>query len=42
MGRNPKTGVSVQIPAKRMPHFKPGKEFREGVDYSPVEIRKAA
>ena len=26
-GRNPKTGESVHIPAKRMPHFKIGKEL---------------
>jgi len=28
-GRNPKTGVSVMVPAKYVPHFKPGKELRE-------------
>ncbi|MBO9576862.1 MAG: integration host factor subunit beta [Sphingobium sp.] len=27
-GRNPRTGVSVTVPAKRVPHFKPGKEMR--------------
>ncbi|MCA9771707.1 MAG: integration host factor subunit beta [Myxococcales bacterium] len=26
-GRNPKTGVQVSIPAKRVPVFKPGKEL---------------
>jgi integration host factor subunit beta len=26
-GRNPKTGEAVHIPAKRMPHFKIGKEL---------------
>ncbi|MDP1997254.1 MAG: integration host factor subunit beta, partial [Gallionella sp.] len=26
-GRNPKTGVSVMVPAKYVPHFKPGKEL---------------
>ena len=31
-GRNPKTGKKVQVPAKRMPYFKPGKELREKVD----------
>lgn len=30
--RNPKTGVSVMVPAKFVPHFKPGKELRERVD----------
>jgi integration host factor subunit beta len=28
-GRNPRTGDSVQVPAKRVPYFKPGKEMRE-------------
>ena len=28
-GRNPKTGQGVVVPAKRVPHFKPGKELRE-------------
>lgn len=32
-GRNPKSGVSVSIPAKYVPHFKPGKELRERVDF---------
>lgn len=30
-GRNPKTGASVQIPAGRVPRFKPGKEFKDQV-----------
>jgi integration host factor subunit beta len=29
MGRNPRTGESVDVPAKRVPYFKPGKEMRE-------------
>ena len=28
-GRNPRTGDSVDVDAKRVPHFKPGKELRE-------------
>ena len=28
-GRNPKTGAPVDIPAKRVPYFKPGKELKE-------------
>ena len=28
-GRNPKTGDSVKIPAKRVAYFKPGKELKE-------------
>jgi integration host factor subunit beta len=31
-GRNPKTGVSVKVPAKYVPHFKVGKELKERVD----------
>jgi len=33
-GRNPKTGESVDIPKKYVPHFKPGKELRERVNVS--------
>jgi integration host factor subunit beta len=28
-GRNPKTGEKVQVPAKKVPYFKPGKELKE-------------
>ena len=28
-GRNPKTGEAVEIPAKRVAYFKPGKELKE-------------
>src|ERR1044072_745440 len=28
-GRNPKTGAPVDVPAKRVPYFKPGKELKE-------------
>ncbi len=31
-GRNPKTGDTVQIPAKKVPFFKAGRELREVVD----------
>ncbi|MDX5300015.1 MAG: integration host factor subunit beta [Gammaproteobacteria bacterium] len=34
VGRNPKTGDSVQLPSKHVPHFKPGKELREQVNDS--------
>jgi len=27
-GRNPRTGDPVEVPAKRVPYFKPGKEMR--------------
>lgn len=29
LGRNPRSGQSVAVPAKRVPYFKPGKEIRE-------------
>ncbi len=32
VGRNPRSGESVEIPEKRVPHFKPGKALREAVD----------
>ena len=28
IGRNPKTGERVPVPAKRIPYFKPGKELK--------------
>ena len=31
IGRNPKTGARVQVPAKRIPFFKPSKELRDVV-----------
>ena len=31
-GRNPKSGEPVALPAKYVPHFKPGKELRERVN----------
>ena len=33
-GRNPKTGESVELSGKYVPHFKPGKELRERVNLS--------
>ncbi len=37
IGRNPKTGESVPLTAKHVPHFKPGKELREQVNDSLAE-----
>jgi integration host factor subunit beta len=31
-GRNPKTGVQIRVPAKKLPFFKVGKELKEMVD----------
>ena len=35
LGRNPKSGSSVVVPEKYVPHFKAGKELRERVDLAP-------
>ena len=32
IGRNPKSGDTVHVPGKYVPHFKAGKELRERVD----------
>ena len=31
-GRNPRTGEPVEVPAKRVPYFKPGKEMRQSLN----------
>lgn len=36
VGRNPKSGEKVDVPAKWVPHFKAGKELRERVDQRPA------
>jgi integration host factor subunit beta len=35
-GRNPKTGESVNVPGKYVPHFKPGRLLRERVNQENV------
>ncbi len=45
LGRNPKSGDPVSLPAKHVPHFKPGKELRERVnalDDATIERGRAA
>jgi integration host factor subunit beta len=32
IGRNPKTGTRVEVPAKKVPYFKPSKELRDLVN----------
>ena len=32
IGRNPKTGERVEVPAKRIPYFKPSKELKDLVN----------
>ncbi|MCH2487865.1 MAG: integration host factor subunit beta [Erythrobacter sp.] len=31
-GRNPRTGETVEVPAKRVPYFRPGKEMRRALN----------
>ena len=39
VGRNPKTGETVELQGKFVPHFKPGKELRDQVnDSMPEEL----
>ncbi len=33
IGRNPKTGARVEVPAKRVPYFKPSKDLRDLVNH---------
>ena len=36
VGRNPKTGDRVEVPAKKIPFFKPSKELKDLVNHSPT------
>lgn len=38
VGRNPKTGDSVELSSKYVPHFKPGKELRDRVNLSAEDV----
>jgi len=38
-GRNPKTGVSIKIPPRRIPFFKVGKELREMINTGGKEVK---
>ena len=38
MDRNPRSGAPVEIPAARVPHFKPGKALRAAVDLPADEV----
>lgn len=35
-GRNPKTGQKVDVPSKKIPYFKPGKELKELINREPA------
>src|SRR4051794_13134187 len=39
VGRNPKTGEKVEVPAKRVPYFKPSKELKDLINdgVAPIE-----
>ncbi|MCL6506009.1 MAG: integration host factor subunit beta [Bryobacteraceae bacterium] len=37
IGRNPKTGARVEVPAKRVPYFKPSKELKDLVNQQKTE-----
>ena len=36
-GRNPKTGVQVDVPPRRVPYFKAGKELKELINRVPAQ-----
>jgi len=42
VGRNPKTGDRVDVPAKRIPFFKPSKELKDVVNASPTPVEGTA
>ncbi|MCM2296917.1 integration host factor subunit beta [Rhodoferax sp.] len=42
MGRNPRSGESVAIPEKKVPHFKPGKALRLAVDQRTSDLQPTA
>ncbi|MAW64308.1 MAG: hypothetical protein CL473_10060, partial [Acidobacteria bacterium] len=37
-GRNPKTGDRVDVPPKKVPYFKPGKELKELINREPAPV----
>ena len=40
-GRNPKTGEKVEVPSKKIPYFKPGKELKELINKTLTEAGAA-
>ena len=40
-GRNPKTGEKVEVPSKKIPYFKPGKELKELINKAMAEAAEA-
>jgi integration host factor subunit beta len=41
IGRNPKTGAKVDVPAKKIPFFKPSKELKDFVNNSEAQASAA-
>src|SRR5258705_10759651 len=41
IGRNPKTGAKVEVPAKKIPFFKPSKELKDFVNGSEAQAAPA-
>jgi integration host factor subunit beta len=42
IGRNPKTGTRVEVPAKKIPYFKPSKELKDVVNNSAAAAKEPA
>jgi integration host factor subunit beta len=42
VGRNPKTGAKVEVPAKKIPFFKPSKELKDFVNSGEAEASAGA
>ena len=41
-GRNPKTGDRVEVPSKRIPYFKPGKELKDVINGAEAEASRSS
>src|SRR5271167_4671104 len=41
VGRNPKTGDKVEVPAKRVPYFKPSKELKDLINDGTTAVAPA-
>src|SRR5205809_7751158 len=41
VGRNPKTGAKVEVPAKKIPFFKPSKELKDFVNNAEAQAAPA-
>src|SRR5947207_11986071 len=42
VGRNPKTGAKLEVPAKKIPFFKPSKEFKDFVNSAEAQAAPAS